>query len=255
MNVLRINKNLVPLCQQERYVSTFFQRPGAFLFTERELLVGLNPELIEYAQQHCAYLMTRTVEEIVLLFTYTTGVYRVVNTYLRTKRIMDENHPALFFVWCSFQFSQSLHLTSSYKKMVRAYTHEPVTSDMIDHLVRIMNRVIFQSPVLPVDLKVMRGTKSETDQTGFISTSLHSDIASGMFTGKDCCIYRMKLPRGTHALFMLSVSDHEFEYELLLPTGCVFTVTKHKRKPLPSEYEPNRTMMYISIRLTSQLEN
>jgi len=252
MNVLKINKNLVSQCQSERYVSTFFERPGSILFTERDLLVGLNPELAEYAYQHCVYLSTRTVEEIVLLFMYTTGVYRVLNTYLRTHRIVDENHAGLFFAWCSLQFRHGRYLTASYETMHRVYASEPVTGDLLDHYTQVMNRVIFESPVLPVDLRVTRGTKSETDQTGFISTSLHADVASDMFTGKDCCVYLMTLPRGTHALFMLSVSDHEPEYELLLPTGCVFAVTGAKRRPLPSEYEPDRTMKYISIQLTHQ---
>lgn len=252
MSVRTIPKNMITVCQHEPHLSVFFQRQGNVLFTEETTLEGLSPDMTRYAQDQCEYLTTRSVEDLVLLYMYTTGVYRVLNTYIRTGTILDEQHDAFFFAWCSVQFQQDRYATASYDTMFQVFRGERVTSSLLDHYVRILNRIMHESPVLPFELTVSRGTKAEIEQTGFISTSLHKDISSSMFAGKECCVYRMHLPQGTHALFMLAVSYHPHEYEYLLPTGGVFQVTTQVRKPLPSEYEPDRTMMYISVTLIEQ---
>jgi len=99
--------------------------------------------------------------------------------------------------------------------------------------------IINRAPPLPDDCTVYRGVKTLFFSTnakktfkneGFLSTSF-DPLSIGEFTTRGCCVKKLKIKKGTKALFMECITRTSEEYEILFPPNLEFNVVSNKMAP------------------------
>ena len=103
---------------------------------------------------------------------------------------------------------------------------------------KFTKKLIFQiddafkrAPKVETPFYVYRGTGDSSNSglpylgisTGYSSTSLTDDQAR-IFSGKKCCMYKMKLNIGVPYLYLFEISQNKYENEILLPRGIITTL-------------------------------
>ena len=154
--------------------------------------------------------------------------------YLKSK-VLDVNNLTPFF--------EKTHTILRYVK----YEH---ILKIIDSYKLRLRKIIENSPPLPQTMTVFRGVKDKYfaqmtkdniyRNAGFISTSLQYNVAKSFsnHTAPDkCCIFKIKLLKGTKALLIPGVSKFPNELEFLLSDRTNFIVQSYKQ----NVYEPNNS--------------
>ena len=125
-------------------------------------------------------------------------------------------------------------------QVIRVYLKQAFWIEACEMYIKDLNEVIKKSPPVTKEMTVYRGVKNDyflkgsknakyTDQ-GFISTSLSSLVSIGFmgYTGS-CCMTRIKLMPGTHAVFIAGTSGHPTELEVLLPRDTEYHIEFGKK--------------------------
>ena len=104
--------------------------------------------------------------------------------------------------------------------------------EAIGKIQKDINRLILNSPPLLEDMTVYRGTidpyfKKDDKYISpvIVSTSLRETIAL-TFTGTDCCLKKIHVPKGCHVLYIEPLTVIEQEEEVLLPEHTSFVIEK-----------------------------
>ena len=121
--------------------------------------------------------------------------------------------------------------------------------NIIDSYKLRLRKIIENSPSLPQTMTVFRGVKDRFFEqmthdniyrnAGFVSTSLKYDVAKSfsLKTSDKCCIFKIKLLKGTNALLVPGMSAFPKEVEFLLSDRTNFIVQSYKQ----NVYEPNNS--------------
>lgn len=131
----------------------------------------------------------------------------------------------------SYKAVISLHRKSAFPKQCLLDASRLYVKDLLN--------VFNTCPALPEDCTVLRGVGTlffstndrKTFKTeGFLSTTYDPLIAVS-YTEKYCCLKKIKLKKGTKALFMECITRYKNESEILLPPGLEFKVVSNKIVP------------------------
>lgn len=117
----------------------------------------------------------------------------------------------------------------SYRKYTY-YNEQLRANNITDKDINRINRIFKNIPPIEDDIIVYRGiTKFDklaainNLSKGYVSTSLSKYIADS-FAGNNCCLFTIRLPKGSSVLPILSFSKYPTEQEILLPPGGTFTL-------------------------------
>jgi hypothetical protein len=258
MNIVGIDKKkFIPsIKSQVSPLFDYFSKNSGFLFTEVITLTDITEQIYEFCYSQYEYLQSLSIEDVLTIFIYTKGTFRVINNYIRTGEIIvmskdDLEH--LFFVWCGYHFSQGTYTSLTFIELYEIFNTDPVSHlsmEVLNYFIQKLDWLIKDSPTTKIELLVTRGTKTYEEQKGFISTSLHNNLS---FTGKNCCLLQIIIPIGTPCLFIVPVSYHDNEYELLLSINTKLILIETKQIVIQSEYEPDRLMNVYTFRKESEL--
>lgn len=171
-------------------------------------------EYIQLFARQLKYMEKIPIEYINVLNEYTKGKYTSVNKFLRD----------------DLQF---LHYT-------------PTTDDKIINHVEMMDEVFRKIPPLKQDIFLWRGvTKNDGMPNNFvdkayISTTLDKQIAQ-KFSGYKCCLYKIRVPKGTSVVPLSLNSPRTNQVEVLLPRDGEYTiVNKDSTTPIVVDYKQTR---------------
>ena len=196
-------------------------------------------EYIDHVERSIQYYLTLTQEERKLIKNYKGLHYKKYNSILMGDGLIT-----------STKFLNSPNIKSIPEDIVK------------------LNKIIINAPKTQKDIYVYRGQdqsmktvhydkkRSEFlyENYNFMSTSVFKKIAVS-FSGYDCCLYRIKIPKGTPILVVFNdpyadtyekISDliSELEVEMILPPYCKFIMHKEIK------YTPKKTdiVEYIQIK-------
>ena len=163
---------------------------------------------------------------------------------------------------------------------IKVYSSALFGDSMVDKMKEIaenihqLANIIMNAPKIETDIEVYRGQKipvhveSRTSDKllfsnmNFFSTSIFKEVALD-FTGTTCCLYKIRIPRGTPLLIVFSsyeeiksVEDIEkmsvdYESEMILPPGCAFEVDI-KPKYTDKEITRTKSMKVKELKQASQ---
>ena len=174
------------------HLTSFFRYPLRWLIEQHEYISSLPK-----------------VEKDFLKY-YTQNGYREINAFVHNKRKPNVGMHA------NFQILKKIY-TILFQK-------EPTTSQINENInvlysiaIEKMNEIIKNAPPLPEDILVFKGLKDtfKVDRKSFISTTLCLNVGNN-FQKPNCCKVYFILKKGTHALAILFLSQHN-EKEILLP--------------------------------------
>jgi hypothetical protein len=181
-------------------------------------------EYIDHIERSIEYYLTLTEEERDLISDYKGMYYNNLNSALMGEPIYGS---------------------------ITSITSSPLIKKIPENIEK-MNKIVINSPKIQRDIYVYRGQTQlikpvfyDTEygdflvkNDGFLSTSVFKDISLN-FTGNTCCIYRIKIPKGTPMLVVLDSYDTNIstaeelenlvadtEVEMILPPGCKFIMHK-----------------------------
>lgn len=137
-----------------------------------------------------------------------------------------------------------------YKELLLKYTQNMFTTvneylengsspndEYLDRSIVFLDDILKSAPKLKNDITVYRGIKLPQIPKlhnplhnykglykGFISTSL--DITQArIFVSSNLCVFEIVVPKGTHALYLATISKFREEKELLLPRNGIIEIT------------------------------
>jgi hypothetical protein len=168
------------------------------------------PWLIEQHQ----YIASLPEEERIFLYFYVHRGDQAINAFLRYNKITNDAYNKIL---CILPTLKKIYTIIFKKKATLAEIQENFHL-LFSVAIKKMNEIIKKSPPLPEDMLVFRGQSRNfnPNNTGFISTSLNTQIASDFAENKCCKIYFI-LKKGTHALAIFLLGKNYEEQEVLLP--------------------------------------
>ena len=190
------------------------------------------PWLIEQHQ----YIASLPKEERDFLNFYTDQGYRIINDFMRIKKLPDDKYGNISYILPTLE---KIYTIVFKKKATLAEIKENIHL-LYSIIIQKMNKIIKNSPPLPEDMIVFRGQKInlDTNNCSFLSTSLNTIVGSE-FEGKECCKIYIILKKGTHALAAFLVASYN-EKEVLLPYDIKLSLIQKKSTKI------NRQMQNLS---------
>jgi hypothetical protein len=198
-------------------------------------------DYIEIMERSYEYYMSLNDKQLKLIMSYKGMYYRILNGYLVDNLI----------------------------EMYDIDDVENIKQDIIE-----LSKIILNAPKITKDIKVYRGLsksmeslridgKEKIQSRGFISTS-SLEFISSQFVGNDCCLYIIKIPKGTPVLpvfykpneqniYELKNAIFDTELELILPPLCTFDVTTKKFKNI--KYQEKMYPLSKNIDLENAMQN
>jgi hypothetical protein len=121
--------------------------------------------------------------------------------------------PVFYYQFCDVLGKCTL--SEYYAKIARIT--ESQWNKILNKFVSDLDKIITECPVIPKPMTVFRGSHGKKIRLmkTYTSTTLSRDIAKS-FAGKECCIHEIRLPSGSHALPMMSISRHPEELEIII---------------------------------------
>ncbi len=129
---------------------------------------------------------------------------------------------------------------SGYIKLNKFLRHpiQPNIQENINYI-NLIDCAFKYSPPLEKSIVVYRGitlsNKIDADFTdcGYISTTANKNIALKFNANKTkvCCLFEIYIPKGSHVLPIVDISNYSDEMEILLPRGGTFHITKKDLTP------------------------
>jgi hypothetical protein len=148
------------------------------------------------------------------------------------------------------QYERETSASGKYKLLLDFAVQLPFNSfwkHVLQRYAEDLEDIINNAPKLKKAITVFRGVKDDffthkmrdymLPIKGFVSTSLHVDVAHG-FTNEECCLKRITLLPGTACLFIGNMSFHLGEFEVLLGPRNTFYYTKESAQRAPIEFDP-----------------
>ena len=137
----------------------------------------------------------------------------------------------------------SPNLEKAYEKVKKLYEKSQIPRQCLIDASRLYAKqlvdIINRAPPLPDDCTVYRGVRTLFYSTnarktfknkGLLSTSFNPSSV-GQFTTRGCCVKKLKIKKGTKALFMECITRLPGEYEILFPPDLEFNVVSNKMAP------------------------
>lgn len=134
----------------------------------------------------------------------------------------------------SFGTAESITNMDDFMDFCKYYMNDllerPILTQLLENYAEELNEIIHNAPRLPHDIITYRGSTSEYHipkgtreytHTSFTSTSVNPNVAykfaRTVYPTVKCCIYEFTIPRSMPVIYLESVTEHEGEYEILMP--------------------------------------
>jgi hypothetical protein len=125
------------------------------------------------------------------------------------------------------------------EKMEYGYEHVPYNK--ISDIHKKIDNAFRNVPPIEQDMILYRGINDKGNTTGtytlkedftkqYWSTSITKTVAVGFKAGAKCCLFTIKVPKGTHILPLATLSKYPHENELLLSRNGDYVITKQDGK-------------------------
>ena len=189
-----------------------------------------DPYLFTLSQIHEQYYRKLKNKYRDALEFYSGAGYKAINNCLRTGTSIPNN---TFPKESQKEFEKKIKKFTS--DLITIINNAPVLTQPITVFRAIEPTLAFKLP------KLNPGDTTDLFSKYIISTSTKPALSSKIFAGKQCCLFALHLPIGSHCFFLGKNSFLPEEFEILLPPGYSFKIVS-----LPtSQFDPKKPDLVI----------